>query len=113
MALSSLRPATSPRLFTIQLDFADCPSVNRPATTMIRNMDKDLRRIADEVARIEREFEGAVDFTVTSDSKFKLVFDTLNVRSRLVRRTRPRGRVDSYSFVLCRSFSATLDVDEM
>jgi len=40
-------------------------------------MEDDLRRIADEVARIEREFEGTtLNLTVVSDSKF----DTLNVR---------------------------------
>ena len=37
-------------------------------------------RVADEVARIEREFEGEVSLTVTRDLIFTVVSDTLNVR---------------------------------
>ena len=39
-----------------------------------------LCRVADEVARFEREFEGEVSLTVTRDLIFTVVSDTLNVR---------------------------------
>ena len=78
MALSTLRPATSTHLSVIRLDF--CSSGTRSVETMITDMGNDLRRIADELARIEREFEGAVNFIMILDSKFRMVLDTLNVR---------------------------------
>ena len=46
-------------------------------------MADDLRQVVDEVARIEREFEGEVSLTVTRDSIFTVVSDTLNVRFNL------------------------------
>jgi len=49
---------------------------------MITDMGNDLRLIADEVARIEREFEGAVNLAVLRDSKFGAVLDSLDVRFR-------------------------------
>jgi len=49
---------------------------------MIAGMGSDLQRIADEVARIEREFEGRVTFTVFPDPKFQMVLIYLNVRFR-------------------------------
>jgi len=39
----------------------------------------DLRRIADEVARIEHEFQGAVKVTVLRDPRFEGVLGELNV----------------------------------
>jgi len=63
-------------------------------------MGDDLRTIADEAARVEHEFEGAVKFTVLGDSRFGAVLDSLNVRFRFVGWKRRRGRVDSSSFVL-------------
>ena len=44
-------------------------------------MADDLLRIADEIARIERDFGGAVNFTVVPDLQFRVVLDTLDVRS--------------------------------
>ena len=105
MALSTLRPATSPRLSVIRLDF--CSSTSRMVETVIANMGNDLRRIADEFARIDHEFGGAVNFTVVADSRFQAVLNTLKVRFHLVGRKYPRGHVDSSSFVPCRSFSTT------
>ena len=102
MALSTLRPATSPRLSTITLDFRS--STNRPVEKIITDMGDDLRRIVDEIARIEHEFEGAVNFTVAPDSKFQVVLDTLNVRFSFVGWKKPHGHVDSFSFVPYRSF---------
>jgi len=79
MALSTLRPTTSPRLSVIKLSFH--PSVSALPGTMITGMGSDLRRIADEVARIEREFEGRVNFTIdTYSPHFRMVLDDLNVR---------------------------------
>ena len=102
MALSTLRPATSPHLSVIRLDFRS--STSRPVEAVIANMGNDLRRIADEFARIEHEFEGAVNFTVAPDSKFQVVLDTLNVRFSFVGWKKPHGHVDSFSFVPYRSF---------
>jgi len=91
LALSTLRPATSPHLSAIRLNFAgEASIVDQSAETLIETTGDDLRRIADEVARIEREFEGAVTLTVLRDSVFGVVLDTLNVSFR----TRTRGGRD-------------------
>jgi len=82
MALSTLKPATSPRLSVIKLEFVSPPRVL--VEDMIAGTGNDLRRIAGEVARIEHEFEGVVNFTVLRDSRFGAVLDTLKVRFRFV-----------------------------
>ena len=78
IALSTLRPTTSPHLSVIVLSLS--AYTNGPGETMATAMRSDLLRIANEVARIEREFEGAVKFTVTPDARFLVALDTLNVR---------------------------------
>ena len=79
MALSKIRHATSPRLSTLGLDFSSSTTINDSAGTWIKNAGNDLRQIADEVTRIEREFEGALNFNMVWDSMFRVVFDTLDV----------------------------------
>lgn len=105
MALSTLRPATSPRLSVIKLDFTSPSSV--PAENSIPLVGNDLQLIAEEIARIEREFKGAVDFTLLCDSRFGAVLGTLNVMFSFVVWGKVRGHVDSSSSVPCRSFSST------
>jgi len=78
MALSTLKPTTSPRLSTVRLSFAGF--IARSVKTLIEDTGNDLRLVAVEVSRIEREFEGRVNFTVVSDSVFEVVLDTLGVR---------------------------------
>ena len=77
-ALSTLRSATSPRLSAIRLDFAH--ATNRSVRDVISFAGSDVLQVTDEVSRIEREFEGAVNVTVLQDAVFKGVFDTLDVR---------------------------------
>ena len=84
-ALSTLRPVTSPRLFAIQLNFVQPFTANRSVETAIEHIGDDLRRVADEVARIKCEFKGAVNVTVFRDPAFKVVLDTLDVRLHLCR----------------------------
>ena len=60
-ALSTLRPATSRRILAVRLGFVPNTSDTRAVPKDIGN---DLRRIADEVTRIKREFKGAVKLTV-------------------------------------------------
>ena len=79
MALSTLRPATSPRLSTIRLDFSRPSTATRSVESAIEITGNNLRQVADEIARIEREFEGAVNLTVFRDPVFEAVSDTLNV----------------------------------
>ena len=81
MALSTLRPATSPRLSAIhlRLSYLPAPLTAPPAEALIASLGEDLRRVADEFSRIKREFEGAVKLTVSRDPAFKDVLDTLNV----------------------------------
>ena len=105
MALSTLRRTTSPHLSVIKLNFS---SINRTIENIITDMGNDLRRIADEIARIGGEFQGAVKFIVVPDSHFELVLNILNVRFCFVGWKRPRGHIDSSSFALCRSFSTTI-----
>jgi len=82
MALSTLGPATSPHLSVIRLDFARSHIVTRAVETLIHETSHDLQRVASEVARIEREFKGAVEVTVRRDPVFEEALDTLNVRFR-------------------------------
>lgn len=80
IALATLKPVTSPRLSAVRLCFAITPIPNRP----IIGAGSDIRRISDEVARIEREFEGAVNFTMPPDPGFEVVLNRLKVRFRFV-----------------------------
>ena len=84
-ALSTLRPATSPHLSAIRLSFVRLRTIRTPVETAIKEAGNDLRRVADEVTRIERQFEGAVKVTVVRDPAFKVVLKTLNVRFRSCR----------------------------
>ena len=78
-ALSTLKPATSPYLSAIQLDFA-CPyTAKRSVETVIKRTGNSLLRATDEVSRIEREFKGAVNVTVVRDPWLRVVLDTFNV----------------------------------
>lgn len=79
-ALLTLKRATSPRLSALQLNFVDSSPRTHPVETSIADMGSDLRQAAGEVARIEREYEGAVKLNVPRDPRFKVAFDTLNVR---------------------------------
>ena len=81
-ALSTFKPATSPHLSTIKLNLFRSPHVRWGAGDLIKDAGNDLRWITDEVARVEREFEGVVDFTVVWDLRFKNALDALNVRFR-------------------------------
>ena len=80
MALSTIKPATSPRLSVIQLDFSHPPTCNRSVKAMIREAGDDIRRAANEISRIEGEFEGAVNLTVVWDQSFRVALGALNVR---------------------------------
>lgn len=78
--LSTLRSATSPRLSAIRLDFARPPPTGRSVDALIKALGDDLKRVAGEVARIEREFEGAINLTVLLDTSFRVACGALNVR---------------------------------
>lgn len=76
-ALSTIRPTTSPRLSSLRLIFNGTPH-GRSVQSLIDGMGNDLRQIAEEVARIEREFEGVVNLTVVRAAYFELVLGRLN-----------------------------------
>ena len=82
LAFSTLRHTTSPRLAVICLELARSPTAYRSTETLLQDLGDDLRRVADEVTRIEREFEGAVNLTVVRGLGFKEALDTLGVRFR-------------------------------
>ena len=71
MVLSTLSPATSPHLSSLQLTFLGSPS-DFP-WVFSEDIGDDLQRIVDQLTRIEREFEGAVNSTVIRDPKFELL----------------------------------------
>ena len=80
VALSTIKLTTSSNLSTIKLDFI-CPTTTTWfVDALIEEAGDDLRRLADEVTRIEHEFKGAVNLIVLRDPSFRAVFDTLNVR---------------------------------
>ena len=81
-ALSTLRPTTSPHISTIRLNFTSFSSANRSIEILLNGVGSGLRRVADELSRIEREFEGAVNLIVVRNPGFGAVFDALNVRFR-------------------------------
>lgn len=108
LALSSLGPATFPHLSAIRFAFADSPSISRSVETLIKDAGSDLQRIADEVARIEREFRGAVNLTLFLDSAFEVVLDTLNVSFHPLGWRRPRGHVYSRLLIPSRYFGTSV-----
>ena len=73
-ALSTLKPATSPSLFAIRFNLTCWPITAQSVQDAIGSMGNDLLWVTDEVARIEREFDGAVNLTLLG-----AVFDALNV----------------------------------
>jgi len=81
-SLSTLRPATSPRMTTILLDFLSQSSAARSIEILLKSAGSDLQQVADEFARIEREFEGAVDLTVFWNAGFWAAFDALDLKVR-------------------------------
>ena len=84
MALSTLKPATSPRLSSIRLDFTPVIDRNVPShlRAMIEVMADDLRRAADEVTRIKREFKGVVDVNVVRAPWMGVALDEFSVSFR-------------------------------
>ena len=79
-ALSTIRTSTSPRLSVIKLSFARQLNPSGPVQVAIKDPGIDLGKVADEVARIEREFEGTLRLTVFRDPEFEVVSDMLDVR---------------------------------
>jgi len=71
-ALSTIKPATSPRLSLIKLSFVRPPFANRSIEDLIKDAGDDIRWVVDEIARIEREFGAAVDLTVDWDRSFRV-----------------------------------------
>ena len=65
--LATLKPTTTPQLSKIRIRFTD-PS--RIRTRRLEKVHDDIRRIADEFTRIEHEYGGTVNLTVTLDSGF-------------------------------------------
>jgi len=88
MALSTLKPTTSPRLSAVLLNFFDPPSGFRSTEVSIEEVGNDLRQVADEVTRIKGEFKGMVNLTVCRDLLFKGVLDTHHVWVYFPRRQR-------------------------
>ena len=70
MALSTLRPATSPHLSTIKVVLYGFPSAARPTGAFVEEKCDDLQRVTDEVTRIDREFGGAVNLIVPRELWF-------------------------------------------
>ena len=68
-ALSTLSPTTSPHLSSLGLLFFGSSSQLRPEFS-IEDVGNDLQRVADQITRIERESEGAANFTVVLDPIF-------------------------------------------
>lgn len=77
-ALSTLKLATSPILSVVRLGFDESTP---PHEITEEQMGDDLQRIANELTRIEREYEGAVDLVVVRSSDFRPL-DVNNVLQR-------------------------------
>jgi len=79
IALSTVRPATSPRLSTVQPGFIRPPASSGSVEALVETIGGELQRVAGEVAGIENEFEGAVNLTVLRDPSFQAAFDVFCV----------------------------------
>jgi len=75
--LSTLEPATSPRLSVIRLYVCSFPADQDVEIVTGGRMANDLRRISEEIARIKREFKRPVNFTVLRNSKLGVVLDSV------------------------------------
>lgn len=75
IAFSTLGLTTTPRLSTIRLNLTHSQAPERPTQTQIKDLGEDLRPVADECVRIQREFEGVVDFDIFGDLWFQEVLD--------------------------------------
>ena len=84
-ALSTIKLATSPRLSAIKLRFPHQPDASGSVEVTTRHTGNDLRRVADEVTRIESEFRGTLSLTVLRYPAFEVVSDTLDVRPHCCR----------------------------
>ena len=82
VAFSTLRPATTPRLSTVRLEFAYEPTLAHLIEIVVEEVISYIELVPCEIARIEHEFEGAVDFTVAVDSEFEAVLGDIDVRFR-------------------------------
>ena len=80
VALSTLKPSTSPHLSDVQFRLT---GLTHPRYTSenwnLENMGDDVPQIAEELTRIEREYEGVADLRVFRGAGFER-YDTLNVR---------------------------------
>ena len=80
MALSTLKPSTSPHLSYVHLRLTGPTHPNFTSGNWnLENMGDGVPRIAEEFSRIEREYEGAVDLRAFRGAGFER-YDTLNVR---------------------------------
>ncbi|KAF9645584.1 hypothetical protein BDM02DRAFT_492760 [Thelephora ganbajun] len=73
MALSTLKPATTPHLSSIYLSFKDPGYLSRPSSAQLEKNPNDLQGVADEFVRIGREYDGEVDITVVLDTGHRLL----------------------------------------
>ena len=80
VALSTLKPSTSPHLFDVQLRLTGPTHPHYTSENWnLENMGDGVPRIAEESSRIEREYEGVVELRVFLGAGFER-YDTLNVR---------------------------------
>ena len=81
-AFSTLKPSTSPHISHVHLHFTGPTYPTHyfsPETSDLENLGNDLPRIADELSRIERGYEGAVWLSAFRSMQFRRS-DTLDVR---------------------------------
>lgn len=81
-ALSTLKPVTSPHLSAIRVCLHGPPITDPSIETVIEETGDDLRRVAYEVARIERAFGGMVKVTLLTDTTFDTALERLNITFR-------------------------------
>ena len=80
VALSTLKPSTSPHLSDVQLRLTGPTHPHYTSENWnLENMGDGVPRIAEEFSRIEREYEGVVDLRAFRGAGFER-YDTLNVR---------------------------------
>jgi len=103
-ALSTIKPATSPRLSIIQLNFSRPVFSNRSANALIEDAGDDLRSVAGEISRIEGELEGAVNLNVVWGQSFREALGALNVSFLFL----TRGRYLETLFIWFHSFLTDL-----
>lgn len=80
MALSTIKPATSPYLYAIKLSLIGPPDGTLIDEGSTRALGTELKMTAGQITRIRREFNERIYFIAIRDQWFRVFLESLNLR---------------------------------